>query len=84
MLAGCAIAERVGPAEQMLPVLADRCGVAMVAAVRGQPFVALAAYRLPGPLRVLYPEQAVTKEVQPTRLNAAVDGVGRVVALFCG
>ncbi|MGL6209898.1 MAG: I78 family peptidase inhibitor [Paracoccaceae bacterium] len=84
LVAGCVAVERVGPAERMLPVLADRCGVAQVSAVMGQPFVGLAEYRLPGTLRVLYPEQVVTREVQPMRLNAAVDGTGRVVALFCG
>ena len=86
LLAGCgAVPLRlVGPAEQVLPRLPDRCGVAGVAGLMGQPFVALAGYRLPGALRVLYPEQVVTAEVQPTRLNAAVDRDTRITALFCG
>jgi len=84
VLAGCAGVERVGPAERMLPAMADDCGVALVAAEMGQPFVALAAYRLPGTLRVLYPEQVVTREVQAARLNASVDAAGRIRGLFCG
>ena len=78
MLAGCV---RVGPA---LSVAEDRCGVALSAGLVGQPFVALAEVDLPGTLRVLYPGQTVISEVQPQRLNAEVDGAGRIRAVFCG
>ena len=81
VLAGCAAAPQVGPAVRLA---ADRCGVALVAGLEGQPFVALADVALPGPLRVLYPGQMVLAETQPARLNAAVDGAGRIVDLFCG
>jgi hypothetical protein len=86
LLAGCDSAplHRVGPAAQVLPRLPDRCGVAGVQGLIGQPFVALAGYRLPGALRVLYPDQVVTAEVQPSRLNATVDRETRITALFCG
>jgi len=86
LLAGCGVAplRLVGSAEQVLPRLPDRCGVAQVQGLVGQPFVALAGSRLPGALRVLYPGQVVTAEVQPTRLNASVDHETRITALFCG
>jgi hypothetical protein len=55
-----------------------------VEALVGQPFVALAEVALPGSLRVLYPGQMVMAEVQGDRLNAAVDGAGQIVGVFCG
>lgn len=84
LLAGCGGVTRVGPPEAVLPRLADRCGVALVDRLVGQPFVALADVDLPGPLRVLYPGQEVTAEVEPARLNASVDGETRIRRVFCG
>ncbi|NEX46237.1 I78 family peptidase inhibitor [Pseudotabrizicola algicola] len=74
----------------MLPVsaLVDQglqgCGKDQLAHLNGKPFVALADYRLPGQLRVLYPDQAVTRDLMPDRLNAQVNGSGLILKLFCG
>ncbi len=80
LLAGCGGAE-VG---QALRVASDQCGAGQVQGLVGQPFVALAEVDLPGDLRVLYPGQMVVAEVQPRRLNAAVDGAARIRDVFCG
>lgn len=74
----------VGPAEVMIPPLPDTCGAGMAGATLGQPFTGLADVALPGPLRVLWPAQEVTRDLHPTRLNARVSAEGRVQALFCG
>jgi len=81
VLAGCGGDVQLGPAQR---VATDRCGVAQVEGLVGQPFVALAEVALPGALRVLYPGQMVMAEVQGDRLNAAVDGAGQIVGVFCG
>lgn len=81
VVAGCTEGAQMGPAVRLA---SDQCGVALVAGLVGQPFVALADVALPGTLRVLYPGQMVMAEVQPARLNATVDGAARVTAVFCG
>ena len=60
------------------------CGHDQLMHLKGQPFVALATYRLPGQLRVLYPGQGVTRDLMPDRLNAQVNGSGVILNLFCG
>jgi len=77
-------AARLGPPERVLPALPDRCGVADFRRLTGQPFTALAGQSLPGPLRVIYPDQMVTAEVLPTRLNVQIDAASRIRHLFCG
>ena len=39
---------------------------------------------LPGDLRVLWPGQRVTDEVQPLRMNAQVSDSGTIRRVFCG
>ena len=75
MLLGCG---RAGP------VAGDMCGAGIVAGLVGQPFVALAEVALPGPLRVVYPEQEVWEGVDAGRLNARIDGAGRIREVYCG
>jgi len=67
-----------------IAVPGDACGMALAEGLAGEPFVALAEVALPGTLRVLYPRQMVLAGVQGDRLNAAVDGAGRIVGVFCG
>ena len=75
LMAGCA---HEGPVE------AEACGADLVADLVGQPFVTLAGVDLPGTLRVVYPGQVVLDEVQAGRLNAGVDGTGRILRVYCG
>ncbi len=74
----------MGPVDEMLPPQPDLCGLSALPPLRGQPMDRLADFRLPGPLRVLWPGQEITNEVQPDRLNAEVDVTGRIRRLICG
>lgn len=74
----------MGPVDDMLPVQPDRCGLADLPPLRGQEMERLADFRLPGPLRVLWPGQEISNEINATRLNAEVDVTGRILRLMCG
>lgn len=63
---------------------AQGCGADRRGALIGQPFTALASSPIPGGLRILYPGQGITDGLTPARLNAQVDGTGRILRLFCG
>ena len=87
MLAGCLPLPghlRMGPVDDMLPPQPDRCGLAALPDLRGAPMARLADFRLAGPLRVLWPGQEITSDVNPSRLNAEVDVTGRILRLMCG
>lgn len=87
LLAGClpfGLPLRMGPVDEMLPLLADTCGLAALPDLRGQEMARLADFRLSGPLRVLWPGQEITNEADPARLNAEVDVTGRILRLMCG
>lgn len=87
LLAGCLQIGpplRMGPVDDMLPQLPDSCGLAALPDLRGQDMARLADFRLSGPLRVLWPGQEITNEINPARLNAEVDVTGRVLRLMCG
>lgn len=73
--------ERVLPA---LPVEEAACAAEAAQLLVGDHFTALADLPLPGELRVLWPGQKVTDEVQPLRLNAQVSDSGTIRRLFCG
>lgn len=86
-LAGCfapGSALRMGPVDEMISAQPDLCGLAALPELRGQPMARLADFRLSGPLRVLWPGQEITNEVQPTRINAQVDVKSDIMRLFCG
>lgn len=83
-VAGRAAAPLV-PAERIIGAArAADCPAAGLEHLAGQPFTALATVALPDGLRVLRPAQPVTQDLQPARLNAQVDGGGRILRLFCG
>lgn len=87
VLVGCfplAGQSRMGPVDDMLPQQPDHCGLALLPDLRGAPMAQLADFRLIGPLRVLWPGQEITNEVNPARLNAEVDVAGRILRLMCG
>lgn len=79
--------QHFGAPTRVLPaaVVADAtCGAGAALALVGDHFTALADLALPGELRVLWPGQRVTDEVQPLRLNAQVSDNGTIRRLFCG
>lgn len=75
---------RMGPVAQMLRSQPDLCGAGALIDVVGQPFTVLADHPLVGPLRVLWPEQEITDEVVPDRLNAEVTNDQLILRLSCG
>lgn len=86
-LNGCVLFEvplRMGPVDEMLPPQPDSCGLANLPDMTGKPMADLADFRLPGPLRVLWPGQEITSEVNPARINAQVDVTGHVLRMMCG
>jgi hypothetical protein len=85
-LAACQRGDAVRTAPDSIAgrVTAERCGAAALDALTGRPFTALAGIALPGDLRVLRPAQPVTRDLDPSRLNAQVDRQGRILRLFCG
>lgn len=68
----------------MLPELPDSCGVSAMSDLRGMDFALLADRSLRGPLRVIWPGQEITSDVDGGRLNAQVTSEGRITRLFCG
>lgn len=85
--AGCVVFTmplRMGPVDEILVPGPDTCGLAGLGDLRGRPLASLADYRPPGPLRVLWPGQEITNEIEPARINAEVDVSGRILRLICG
>lgn len=75
---------RMGPVHEMIQPQPDQCGLAELPDLSGAPMARLADFRLSGPLRVLWPGQEITNEVQANRINAEVDVTGHILSLFCG
>lgn len=85
ILSGCFyVTPRMGPFEVMIPPQPDECGLAELPDLAGQEMARLADFRLAGPLRVLWPGQEVTDEVNSNRINAQVTVEGHILRLFCG
>ena len=77
-----------GPAVLPPSLLADRqeqgCDAENLSSLTGQHFTRLAEIRLRGQLRVLWPQQHVTRDLLPDRLNVQVNGAGQIQRMFCG
>lgn len=79
--------QQFGAPGRVLPealVANGACGAEAALALVGDHFTALADLSLPGDLRVLWPGQRVTDEVQPLRMNAQVSDSGTIRRVFCG
>ena len=87
---GCFVVVPVPLGQTTLPPAApektapDSCGAGGLQGLVGQSEAALSAIRLPQPLRVLHPGQAVTMDYSAARLNILIDSKGRVASLHCG
>ncbi|MCF8511554.1 MAG: hypothetical protein K9G43_08925 [Rhodobacteraceae bacterium] len=88
LLTGClgpGFGLRMGPVDEMLRPRPDGdCGLSELPDLQGQEMARLADFRLIGPLRVLWPGQEITNEIDPSRLNAEVDVTGRILRMMCG
>lgn len=60
------------------------CGAARLAEFVGQPAVEVAAIETPGPVRILGPNDLMTLDFNPERLNILTDEAGIVTELSCG
>ena len=60
------------------------CGANDMGWLIGQPESTLAAVTIPGPVRVISPDEAVTMDHNPSRLNVHLDVDGRITSLTCG
>lgn len=86
-LSGCVILHpelALGPVERMIPPQPDHCRAGALAALQGQDFALIADHQLTGDLRVIWPAQQVSGDLDSTRLNAQVDSTGQIKRLFCG
>lgn len=72
---------RVLPAATLDPAA---CGAFGARTFTGDHFTALATLSQRAPMRILWPGQRVTDEVQPQRLNVQVSDSGRITGVFCG
>ena len=63
----------------------DLCGTAPLRGLIGQPAGNLRTVRLKGPVRIVAPGGIVSQdEYDSTRINAYIDGEGRITRLTCG
>lgn len=77
-----------GPAVPDGPALprpeADTCRAADRAGLIGQPVTALERVYLLGPVRILRPGDAMTRDYLAGRINFALDPADRILRIFCG
>lgn len=86
-LGGCTVLHpelMMGSIDRMIPPMPDNCRAAQLADLQGQDFTTLADRDLVGTLRVIWPAQLVSGDLDSSRLNAQVDAQGRIKRLFCG
>ncbi|MCG6112026.1 MAG: hypothetical protein MEQ74_07570 [Paracoccus sp.] len=65
------------------PVAADECGAAGYQGLIGQPRTALSAMNFPLGTRVIGPEDMVTADFRPDRLNIEYGPNGRITKVSC-
>lgn len=80
LLAGC-MDTATPPPE---PAADDTCGKAMFADLVGEPVANHSFGDAPGDVRVITPDQAVTLDHRPDRLNVDVNRNGDIGRLWCG
>jgi hypothetical protein len=62
----------------------DQCGAVARQGLIGQSREVLAEKSFTGPVRVIGPNQAVTMDFNPERINLETDSVGIITRVFCG
>lgn len=79
VLAGCGAA--TAPVERGAPA-ADTCNAASHQGLIGRD--AASSLALPEPKRLYGPNDVVTTDFNPARLNVQLDGIDNIVAITCG
>ena len=82
-LAACVPVEQ-GPGGGGLPEGVNQCGALDLQFLVGGSARALDSMRFNKPVRVIYPDTAVTMDFNPERLNFEVDRMGRISRVSCG
>ena len=73
-----------GPYPPVTPGGVNQCGALDLQFLVGGPASALDTMRFNKPVRVIYPDTAVTMDYNPDRLNFEVDRTGRISRVNCG
>ena len=63
---------------------ADTCRAALRGNLIGQPVTALERVYILGPVRILRPGDAMTRDYLAPRINFALDPADRILRIFCG
>lgn len=81
----CVASQPSGPSLPPLPEAAqDSCNARRHAALIGADRDILEKTLILQPVRIITPDQAVTMDFLPTRLNITLDATERVIRLSCG
>lgn len=85
LLAGCAPGQTggAGPAPGVVAPGPDRCGAAGLQGLVGQPAAVTGRMDLPAGTRVIGPDQAITSDYRPGRLNIETGRDGRIARIGC-
>lgn len=62
----------------------DTCSAAPLQHLIGGPAKVVTSLNLRNPLRVIAPDQMVTEDYQPDRINVETDAKGKVLRITCG
>jgi len=79
VLAGCTAAQPILP-----PVFEDTCGAGAFADLIGKDVTALETTLLLGPVRVIRPNDAVTMDFLPNRVNFIISDSETIQMIDCG
>lgn len=80
-LAGCGATNTTAPG-QTAPSGADTCNAASYAGLVGQD--AVVALQIPDPKRSYRPDEAITQDLNPARVNVVLDETDVITAITCG
>ncbi len=62
----------------------NTCGAAELVGLVGQPGSILQTTKFAGPVRILEPDQPMTMDFNPERLNIQKDRAGNIARVWCG
>ena len=74
----------VEPERKNQPIDGDTCSAAEFQSTLWKPVSVLDDLQLPKRTRVIYPDQAVTMDYRPGRLNIVIGKLNRIERIYCG
>jgi hypothetical protein len=80
IITGCVPSDHVGKR----PDVTKTCKADDYRTLLWKPENAIDTADLPKPIRIIYPDQAVTADYRPERLNIKIGKLGRIEQVFCG